>query len=37
MEYDRVAIQYLSMMLLPFVGGFALKTLVMDQHTGWYR
>lgn len=36
MHYDRVAIGYLSLLLLPFVVGFSAKKLVMDEHAGWY-
>lgn len=33
---DAVATFYLSTTLLPFVFGWALKTLVYDAHKGWY-
>lgn len=36
MHYDRVAIGYLSLLLLPLVVGFSGKKLVMDEHAGWY-
>lgn len=36
MHYDRVAITYLSLLLLPLVLGFSAKKLVMDEHAGWY-
>lgn len=36
MQYDRVAIAYLSLLLLPLVVGFSVKKLVMDEHAGWY-
>lgn len=36
MQYDRLAITYLSLLLLPLVVGFSLKKLVMDEHPGWY-
>lgn len=36
MRHDRIAIAYLSLLLLPLVVGFSLKKLVMDEHVGWY-
>lgn len=36
MQYDRMAITYLSLLLLPLVVGFSAKKLIMDQHAGWY-
>lgn len=36
MEYDRIAIAYLSLLLLPIVVGFSAKKLVLDEHAGWY-
>lgn len=36
MEYDIVAITYLSLLLLPLVVGYSAKKLVMDEHVGWY-
>lgn len=36
MQYDRLAIAYLSLLLLPLVVGFSLKKLVLDEHAGWY-
>lgn len=36
MQYDRLAIAYLSLLLLPLVVGFSVKKLVMDEHAGWY-
>lgn len=36
MQYDRVAIAYLSLLLLPLVVGFSLKNLIVDEHAGWY-
>lgn len=36
MQYDMVAITYLSLLLLPLVVGFSAKKLVMDEHIGWY-
>lgn len=36
MRYDRMAIAYLSLILLPLVVGYSLKKLVMDEHAGWY-
>ena len=36
MRFDRMAITYLSLLLLPLVVGFSLKKLVMDEHVGWY-
>eukprot|EP00752_Nemacystus_decipiens_P016247 g14527.t1 len=36
MRYDRVAIAYLSLILLPLVLGYSVKKLVMDEHAGWY-
>lgn len=36
MQYDRMAIAYLSLLLLPLVVGFSVKKLIMDEHAGWY-
>ncbi|CAM9219967.1 unnamed protein product, partial [Scytosiphon promiscuus] len=36
MRYDRMAIAYLSLLLLPLVVGYSAKKLVMDEHAGWY-
>lgn len=36
MQYDRMAIAYLSLLLLPLVVGYSAKKLVMDEHAGWY-
>ncbi|CAN0448573.1 unnamed protein product, partial [Discosporangium mesarthrocarpum] len=36
MQYDRVAIVYLSLLLLPVVVGFSAKGLIIDRHPSWY-
>mmetsp|Transcript_46588 Transcript_46588/g.105275 ORF Transcript_46588/g.105275 Transcript_46588/m.105275 type:complete len:389 (-) Transcript_46588:521-1687(-) len=36
MRIDRLAISHMSMALFPLVCGFALRSLVMEQHHGWY-
>lgn len=36
MRYDRMAIAYLSLLLLPLVVGYSAKKLVMDEHASWY-
>ena len=33
---DRLAIAHLSLVLFPLVVGFALRSLVVEQHHGWY-
>ena len=33
---DRMAINHLSILLLPLVVGFSLRSLVLEQHSGWY-
>eukprot|EP00611_Tribonema_gayanum_P019977 TRINITY_DN3568_c0_g1_i2.p1 TRINITY_DN3568_c0_g1~~TRINITY_DN3568_c0_g1_i2.p1 ORF type:complete len:609 (-),score=126.44 TRINITY_DN3568_c0_g1_i2:291-2117(-) len=35
-DYDRVAITYLSLLLLPGVVGFSLRSLLTERYTGWY-
>jgi len=36
MRVDRMAISHLSIVLLPLVVGFSVRSLVMEQHHGWY-
>jgi hypothetical protein len=36
LEYDRLAVVYLSMLLLPPVVGFSIKSLTLDLHASWY-
>lgn len=36
MQYDIVAITYLSLLLFPLIVGYSAKKLVMDEHVGWY-
>ncbi|XP_003699489.2 putative lipid scramblase CLPTM1 [Megachile rotundata] len=35
-EYDRVAFQYLSWVLYPLLGGYAIYSLMYLEHKGWY-
>lgn len=36
MQLDRVAIKFMSKLLLPLAVSFSVKSLVCDQHPGWY-
>ena len=36
MKIDRLAISHLSVVLMPLVVGFSLRSLVCEQHHGWY-
>mmetsp|Transcript_5243 Transcript_5243/g.8628 ORF Transcript_5243/g.8628 Transcript_5243/m.8628 type:complete len:399 (-) Transcript_5243:1391-2587(-) len=36
MQLDRVAIKFMSKLLLPLAVSFSVKSLVFDQHPGWY-
>lgn len=35
-EYDRVAFSYLSKVLFPLLAGYAVYSLVYEEHRGWY-
>lgn len=35
-EYDRLAFQYLSWALYPLLGGYAIYSLMYQEHKGWY-
>lgn len=36
LECDRIATKYLGVILLPFVLFYALYSLIMEEHSGWY-
>lgn len=36
LECDRIATQYLGAVFLPMVAAYAVYTLVMVEHSGWY-
>lgn len=36
LDLDRNAILHLSIILLPLCTGFSLRSLIMEQHAGWY-
>lgn len=35
-EYDRLAFKYLSWVLFPLLGAYAVYSLVYEEHKGWY-
>lgn len=36
MVLDRIAVTHLSLALFPLTIGFALRSLLMEEHSGWY-